>query len=215
MMKKINDNYQYEKKLYEEGYEYIAGIDEVGRGPLAGPVVACAVIMPKGCYIEGVTDSKKLSHKKRQQLKAEIMEKALAIGISFIDEKIIDEINIYEATKKAMQEALSKLSIKPDYVLIDAMPLELEIPHQAIIKGDELSFMIGCASIIAKEARDDFMIELDQKYPQYGFKQNKGYPTKMHREALKKYGISIVHRKTYGPVKSVINQEHYEQEKLF
>lgn len=214
-MKKITDNYQFEKKLYEEGYKYIAGIDEVGRGPLAGPVVACAVIMPKGCYIEGVTDSKKLTHKKRQQLKQEIMEKAVAIGISFIDELTIDEINIYEATKKAMLEALSKLKVKPDFVLIDAMPLELELPHQAIIKGDELSFMIGCASIIAKEARDDFMIELDQKYPQYGFKQNKGYPTKMHRDALKKYGASVVHRKTYGPVKAVLNQEHYEQEKLF
>ncbi len=211
-MKKMIDNYQYETKLYKEGYNLIAGIDEVGRGPLAGPVVACAVIMPKGCYIEGVTDSKKLSHKKRLELKGQILEKALAVGISFISEKIIDEINIYEATKRAMMDAISKLETKPDYVLIDAMPLEFDIPHQAIIKGDELSFVIGCASIIAKEARDSFMDELDKLYPEYGFKQNKGYPTKMHRDALIKYGATDVHRKTYGPVKRALEKE---QPKLF
>lgn len=214
-MKKIIDNYSYEKNIYSEGYKYIVGIDEVGRGPLAGPVVACAVIMPEGCYIEGVTDSKKISHKMRQKLKEEIMEKALAIGISFMDEKVVDEVNIYEATKMAMYDAVSKLRIKPDYVLVDAMPLEFDIPHLSIIKGDEKSFMIGCASIIAKEARDDFMNELDKIYPEYGFKQNKGYPTKFHLDALLKYGITPVHRKTYGPVKAIISKESYQQQKLF
>lgn len=214
-MKRVIDNYQYETQLFEKGIEYIAGIDEVGRGPLAGPVVACAVIMPKGCYIEEVTDSKKVSEKTRAKLNDIILEKAVAVGISFVDEKVIDEINIYEATKKAMLEALSKLSVKPEYVLIDAMPLEFDIPHQSIIKGDELSFSIGCASIVAKVARDKFMDELDKIYPQYGFKKNKGYPTKLHRDAIIKYGITDVHRKTYGPVKNAILKEKNEQQKLF
>lgn len=206
MKKNIIDNYVYERKLHEEGYEYLAGIDEVGRGPLAGPVVATAIIMPKDCYIEGVTDSKKVSPKKRKELKKIILEKAIAVSTIFIDEKIIDEVNIYEATKIAMYKAVKELEIKPDYILIDAMPLELDIPHDSIIKGDEKSFTIACASIIAKEARDDFMDELDKMYPEYGFKQNKGYPTKVHREALNKFGATPVHRKTYGPVAKVLSK---------
>ena len=200
------DNYQYEKEQYQLGKEYIAGVDEVGRGPLAGPVVAAAVIMPKNCYIEGVTDSKKLSAKKRALLKKEIESKALAIGIAFIDEKTIDEVNIYQASKLAMIEALKKLQIKPDVVLVDAMPLELEVPSISIIKGDEKSFMIGCASIIAKETRDDFMIELDKKYPEYQFAKHKGYPTKAHIEAVYKYGILDIHRKTYRPISDMIKE---------
>lgn len=198
------DNLKYENELYNEGYNLIAGIDEVGRGPLAGPVVASCVIMPKGYYIEGVTDSKKLSPKKRKELKEKILQSAISVSTVFIDELIIDEINIYEATKKAMLQTLEEIKIKPEFVLIDAMPLEFDIPHKSIIKGDELSFSIACASIIAKEARDDFMDELDKIYPEYGFKQNKGYPTKVHRDALIKYGATKVHRKTYGPVKKVL-----------
>ena len=203
----MKNNYQYETELYNDGKIYIAGVDEVGRGPLAGPVVAAAVIMPKDCYIEGVTDSKKLSAKKRALLKKEIESKALAIGISFIDEKTIDEVNIYQASKLAMLDALGKLEVTPEVVLVDAMPLELEMPSISIIKGDELSFMIGCASIIAKETRDDFMIELDKKYPEYGFAKHKGYPTKAHIEAVYKYGVLDIHRKTYKPISEMIKKE--------
>lgn len=204
--KEVIDNLKYERRLYDEGYNLIAGIDEVGRGPLAGPVVASCVIMPKGSYIEGVTDSKKITPKKRKILKEKILEMAVSVSTIFIDEKVIDEINIYEATKVAMLKALNTQSIKPDYVLIDAMPLEIDIPHESIIKGDELSFSIACASIIAKEARDDFMDELDKIYPEYGFIKNKGYPTKAHRDALTKYGVTKVHRRTYGPVKKVLEK---------
>ena len=207
MKTKEIDNYQFELKLHKDGYTMIAGVDEVGRGPLAGPVVASAVIMPSDCYIEGVTDSKKLSEKKRKELKEKILSNALAVSTIFIDEKVIDEINIYEATKVAMLKAIESLNPKPDYVLIDAMPLEFDIPHESIIKGDLKSFAIACASIIAKEARDDFMRELDKKYPEYGFAKNMGYPTKMHREALIKYGATKVHRTTYGPVAKVLNQD--------
>ena len=207
-MSNNHENYQYENEQYQLGKKYIAGVDEVGRGPLAGPVVAAAVIMPKDCYIEGVTDSKKLSAKKRALLKKEIESKALAIGIAFIDEKTIDEVNIYQASKLAMMEALNKLQTKPDVVLVDAMPLELEVPSISIIKGDEKSCMIGCASIIAKETRDDFMIELDKKYPEYQFAKHKGYPTKAHIEAVYKHGILDIHRKTYRPISDIIKQQN-------
>lgn len=207
MKKVITDNYIFERKLHNEGYTLIAGVDEVGRGPLAGPVAATAIIMPKDCYIEGVTDSKKVSPKKRKELKNQILEKAIAISTIFINEKVIDEVNIYEATKLAMYQAINELDPKPDYVLIDAMPLDLDIPHESIIKGDEKSFTIACASIIAKEARDELMDEFDQKYPEYDFKQNKGYPTKKHRNALLTYGVTPIHRRTYGPVKVAIQKQ--------
>ncbi len=207
MKKVIIDNYIFERKLHDEGYTLIAGVDEVGRGPLAGPVAATAIIMPKDCYFEGVTDSKKVSPKKRKELKKQILEKAIAVSTIFINEKIIDEVNIYEATKLAMYQAINGLDPKPDYVLIDAMPLDLDIPHESIIKGDEKSFTIACASIIAKEARDELMDEFDQKYPEYGFKQNKGYPTKKHRNALLTYGVTPIHRRTYGPVKVAIQKQ--------
>lgn len=207
MKKVIIDNYIFERKLHDEGYALIAGVDEVGRGPLAGPVAATAIIMPKDCYIEGVTDSKKVSPKKRKELKNQILEKAIAVSTIFINEKIIDEVNIYEATKLAMYQAINELDPKPDYVLIDAMPLDLDIPHESIIKGDEKSFTIACASIIAKEARDELMDEFDQKYPEYDFKQNKGYPTKKHRNALLTYGVTPIHRRTYGPVKVAIQKQ--------
>ncbi len=207
---KSYDNYQIEEALYLQGYEKIAGTDEVGRGPLAGPVVAACVIMPKGCRIEGVTDSKKISEKNRKILEKEIKAKALAYSVIFIDEQIIDEINIYEASRKAMLDGIASLKIKPDYVLTDAMPLSIDIKTEAIIKGDEKSFTIGCASILAKVARDEYMVELDQKYPIYGFKQHKGYPTKMHLEAIKQYGIlDQHHRKSYAPVKVEALKNHF------
>ena len=200
------NNYEYERKYYDLNKKLIAGVDEVGRGPLAGPVVSAAVIMPKDFYIEGVTDSKKLSEKKRNLLEKEILENAISVGISFIDEKIIDEVNIYEASKLAMLDAISKLDPKPDIILIDAMKLEHEIDTESIIKGDEKSFMIACASIVAKQARDRFMVELSKKYPEYHFEKHKGYPTKLHMEALEKHGVLYIHRKTYKPVQKVIQR---------
>lgn len=200
------NNYEFERKYYNLNKQLIAGVDEVGRGPLAGPVVSAAVIMPKDFYIEGVTDSKKLSEKKRNILEKEILENAIAVGISFIDEKVIDEINIYEASKKAMLEAINQLDPKPDIILIDAMKLEHEIETESIIKGDEKSFMIACASIVAKQARDRFMVELSKKYPEYHFDKHKGYPTKLHIEALEKHGVLDIHRKTYKPVQKIIQR---------
>ncbi len=198
----VLDNYEYERSLFLEGYRYICGTDEVGRGPLVGPVVATAVIMPKDTYIEGVTDSKKLSEKRRIILKKQIEEKALAISTVFIDPKVIDEINIYEASRLAMTKAIKSLKIKPDYILSDAMRLSIDdIPNLPLIKGDLKSFTIGCASIVAKVERDNYMLELDQKYPMYNFKKNKGYPTKEHLKALNEYGPIKEHRKTYGPVR--------------
>lgn len=197
----------YEKELYEEGIEYIAGTDEAGRGPLAGPVVAAAVILPKGLIITGVNDSKQLTEKKRKELFDLINEKALAVGVCFIDNNKIDEINILEASRLAMMEAIKKLKIKPEYVLSDAMPMNIDIPVKPIIKGDALSESIAAASIIAKVSRDRFMDEMDLKYPNYGFKKHKGYPTKDHIEAIKKYGITPIHRKTFKPIKTMLIEQ--------
>ena len=174
------DLLKYEKELYNNGIELIAGVDEVGRGPLVGPVVAAAVILPKNYKLEGLTDSKKLSEKKRDLFYDILNKDAISIGVGVIDAKIIDEVNIYEASKLAMYEAISKLDIKPEHVLIDAMPLNLEIPSTSIIHGDALSLSIAAASVIAKVTRDRMMYELDEKYPRYGFKKHKGYPTKEH-----------------------------------
>lgn len=200
------NNYEYESKYYSQNKKYIAGVDEVGRGPLAGPVVSAAVIMPKDFYIEGVTDSKKLSDKKRDYFEKIIIENAISVGISFISEKTIDEVNIYEASKLAMIDAINKLKVKPDVVLVDAMPLDIEIETESIIKGDEKSFMIACASIVAKQARDRYMDELAIKYPEYNFDKHKGYPTKFHKEALLKYGVLDIHRKTYKPVQEALEK---------
>lgn len=197
----------FEKELYKEGYEFIAGTDEAGRGPLAGPVVAAAVILPKDLIIDGVNDSKQLTEKKREELFDIIMDKALAVGISFIDNKKIDEINILEASRLAMMEAIKKLKIKPDYVLSDAMKMNIDIPVKPIIKGDALSINIAAASIIAKVSRDRFMDEMDLKYPNYGFKRHKGYPTKDHIEAIKKYGITDIHRTTFKPIKTMLVEQ--------
>ena len=199
------DNHEIEIRLNNEGYELIAGTDEVGRGPLAGPVVAACCIMPKDCIIEGVTDSKKISEKNRKILEGIIKEKAISYKVVFIDPKKIDEINIYEASRLAMTKAINELTVKPDYVLADAMPLFIDIKSESIIKGDEKSFTIACASILAKVARDEYMVELDKLYPEYGFAKNAGYGTKQHIEAIEKYGIIPEHRKTFKPVSDHLN----------
>ncbi len=199
-MKEIIDNYKYERDLNNKGINLIAGIDEVGRGPLIGPVVVAAVILPKNYKLEGLTDSKKLSEKKREYFYEIIKKDALAIGIGIIDEKRIDEINIYEATKEAMYEAINNLEIKPEHILIDAMPLNLDIPTTSIIKGDLLSITISAASVIAKVTRDHMLYEMDKEYPMYDLKNNKGYGTKKHLEAIKQYGITKYHRLSYKPV---------------
>lgn len=197
------DNHRYEKKYYNQGYTLIAGVDEVGRGPLVGPVVASAVILPKDYKLEGLTDSKKLSEKKRDYYYDIIMKDAISIGIGIIDNNIIDKVNIYEATKLAMKEAINNLNPKPEIVLTDAMKLDIKIPLEPIIKGDIKSITIAAASVIAKVTRDKMMYELDQKYPYYNFKNNKGYPTKDHIVAIEKYGIIKEHRKTYAPIKNM------------
>ena len=210
-MKKIKeeiDNYKYEHELWNEGIGLVAGVDEVGRGPLIGPVVAAAVILPHDFYLEGLTDSKKLSEKKRELFYQIIKEKAIAIGIGIIDEKRIDEINIYEATKEAMKDAIRKLEPRPEYILIDAMPLDIDIPTTSIIKGDAKSISIAAASVIAKVTRDRMMYELDKKYPMYGFGSHKGYPTKKHVEAIYKYGLIEGYRKTYKPIKDIIKENN-------
>lgn len=194
------DNYMYERELREKGVTLIAGVDEVGRGPLVGPVVAACVILPEKFSLEGLTDSKKLSEKKREEFYDKIKEQALGIGVGIISEKRIDEINIYQATKEAMMEAIRSCPIVPEHILIDAMPLEIDIPTTSIIKGDLKSITISAASVIAKVTRDRMMMELDQKYPMYDFIHNKGYPTKKHLDAIEKYGIIAEHRKSYGPV---------------
>ncbi len=200
------DNKKYEKELYNKGYKLIAGVDEVGRGPLVGPVVVACVILPKDFFLEGLTDSKKLSEKKREQFYDIIMEQAISVSIGIKDENVIDEVNIYEATKLAMYEAIETSKVKPDYVLIDAMKLEnLDVPSLSIIKGDLKSISISAASVIAKVTRDRMMYELDKLYPMYNFKKNKGYPTKEHVIAIEKYGILKQHRKTFKPVSNYLN----------
>lgn len=199
-MKELIDNYQYERELNKKGVTLIAGVDEVGRGPLIGPVVAAAVILPPNYKLEGLTDSKKLSEKKREKFYEIIKKEAIAIGIGVISEKRIDEINIYEATKEAMKEAINNLKTKPEHILIDAMQLELDIPTTSIIKGDLLSISISAASVIAKVTRDRMLYDIDLEYPMYDLKNNKGYGTKKHLEALKQYGITKYHRLSYKPV---------------
>lgn len=195
----------FEREMIEKGYNVIAGIDEVGRGPLAGPVVAAAVVLPNGLLLPGVDDSKKLSEKKRQELVMLIEENAIAIGVGVIAEDKIDEVNIYQATKLAMVQAVANLKVKPECLLIDAMPLpEVAIPQESIIKGDSKSVSIAAASIIAKEIRDNMMKKYDLDYPGYDFANNAGYGTKKHLEGLQELGITPIHRKTFAPVKDLI-----------
>ena len=203
----LKDNLKYEKELYNKGYSLIAGVDEVGRGPLVGPVVAAAVILPKNYKLEGLTDSKKLTEAKRNYFDEIIKRDAISYGIGVIDNDIIDEVNIYEATKLAMKQAISNLKVKPDYVLTDAMKLDIDTPLTPLIKGDLRSLSISAASVIAKVYRDNLMYVLDKNYPYYNFKNNKGYPTKDHIEAIKKYGIIKEHRISYHPVSEYINKK--------
>ena len=201
--------YEYENELYNKGINYIGGVDEVGRGPLIGPVVASCVVLPKDFVLEGLTDSKKLSEKKRDKFYDYIIEHALAYGIGVVSPEEIDEINIYEASRKAMLIAISKVreQINLEHVLIDAMPINIDIPTTSIIKGDAKSISIAAASVVAKVTRDKMMYELDKKYPMYGFASHKGYPTKKHIEAIHKYGLIDGYRKSYGPVKEVIDEK--------
>ncbi len=197
---------EYENELYKKGIKYIGGVDEVGRGPLVGPVVTACVILPEDYYDERINDSKKISEKKREELYDVIMENAISVGIGASSEKVIDKINILEATKKAMKEAINNCSVKPEHVLIDAVKLDIDIPSTSIIKGDAKSQSIAAASIIAKVTRDRMMYDLDKKHPEYGFAKNKGYGTKQHIEALYKYGPLKEHRKTFEPVSSILSK---------
>ena len=196
----LKDTYKNERVLKVAGYKLIGGVDEVGRGPLVGPVVAACCILPDDFDLDGLTDSKKLSEKKRDYYFEEIKKQAISYGIGIISEKRIDEINIYEATKEAMIMAINNCKIKPDYVLTDAMKLDIDIPVKPIIKGDLRSITISAASVLAKVTRDRMMYELDKKYPMYDFKNNVGYPTKKHLEAINKFGIIDEHRRSYAPV---------------
>ena len=188
----------YENCAYEKGYNYVCGVDEAGRGPLCGPVVAAAVILPKDMHLEGVNDSKKLTEKKREKLYDDIMENAVAVGIGMSDIDVIEELNILGATKQAMKEAISNLSVKADYVLIDGnQDINIDIDRQTVVSGDAKSESIAAASIIAKVTRDRMLRQYDKVYPEYGFAKHKGYGTKAHIEAIKEYGLTPIHRPSF------------------
>ena len=193
----------YERELYAQGIDLIAGVDEVGRGPLAGPVVAAAVILPKACKIPGLNDSKKIPKSKHKEIYEAVLQNAIAIGIGIKDNHVIDQINIYEATKLAMMEAIGQLDPQPQHLLIDAMKLDLPIPQTSIIKGDANSLSIAAASIVAKVTRDQMMEEFDREYPGYDFAQNAGYGTAKHLAGLDKLGVTPIHRRSFEPVKSM------------
>ena len=193
----------YEKELYTQGIQLIAGVDEVGRGPLAGPVVAAAVILPKDCKIPGLNDSKKIPKSKHKEIYEAVLQNAIAIGIGIKDNHVIDQVNIYEATKLAMMEAIGQLEPQPQHLLIDAMRLDLPISQTSIIKGDANSLSIAAASIVAKVTRDQMMEEFDRKYPGYDFAQNAGYGTAKHLAGLDQLGVTPIHRRSFEPVKSM------------
>lgn len=193
----------YEKELYAQGIDLIAGVDEVGRGPLAGPVVAAAVILPKACKILGLNDSKKIPKSKHKEIYEAVLQNAITIGIGIKDNQVIDQVNIYEATKLAMMEAIGQLEPQPQHLLIDAMKLDLPIPQTSIIKGDANSLSIAAASIVAKVTRDQMMEEFDCEYPGYDFTQNAGYGTANHLAGLDKLGVTPIHRRSFEPVKSM------------
>lgn len=201
------DNYKFERELRDKGITLIGGVDEVGRGPLVGPVVAACCILPEDFSLDGLTDSKKLSEKKRDYFFEEIKKQAISYGIGIVSEKRIDEINIYQATKEAMIKAINECNVKPEHVLTDAMKLDIDIPITPIVKGDLKSITISAASVLAKVTRDRMMYELDKKYPMYDFKSNVGYPTKKHLEAIEKYGIIPEHRRSYGPVSEYLERK--------
>ncbi|WP_347131523.1 ribonuclease HII [Streptococcus thermophilus] len=196
----------YEKSLYARGIELIAGVDEVGRGPLAGPVVAAAVILPKLCKIKGLNDSKKIPKSKHEAIYNQVMKEAVAVGIGIKDNYVIDDVNIYEATKLAMIEAIEKLNPQPEHLLIDAMNLDLPIEQTSIIKGDANSLSIAAASIVAKVTRDKMMADYEQEFPGYAFAKNAGYGTKEHLSGIDKFGITPIHRRSFEPIKSIIKK---------
>jgi ribonuclease HII len=198
---------KFEEECRCHGYQLIAGIDEVGRGPLAGPVTAAAVILPEDFFLPGIDDSKKLSEKKREEYGEFIRQNALAVSVAMIESQVVDEINIYEATKKAMAQAVAGLHPSPDFLLIDAVKLASPYPSKAIIKGDAQSISIAAASIVAKVERDHFMKELALKFPAYGFEKNMGYGTKEHLQAIQKYGITPYHRKSFSPIKEMLEPD--------
>lgn len=209
IQKRINEDERlegmlaYEKELYTQGIHLIAGVDEVGRGPLAGPVVAAAVILPKACKIPGLNDSKKIPKSKHKEIYEAVLQNAVAIGIGIKDNQVIDQVNIYEATKLAMMESIGQLEPQPQHLLIDAMKLDLPIPQTSIIKGDANSLSIAAASIVAKVTRDQMMEEFDREYPGYDFAQNAGYGTSNHLAGLDKLGVTPIHRRSFEPIKSM------------
>lgn len=199
--------YEHENRLRDAGYQMIAGCDEVGRGPLAGPIVCAAVILNPTHLIAGLDDSKKLTASKREALNVEIRQHAIVYAIVFIDVEEVDTLNVYQASRLGMMRALDQLDITPDYVLSDAMPLTRSCPTLSLIKGDQQSASIAAASILAKVARDAYMTQLGKQYPQYGFERHKGYPTKGHLEALKQYGPVPEHRRSFAPVKTLKSKQ--------
>ena len=196
-MQRLQQMSAYEQDLWQSGISYIAGVDEAGRGPLAGPVTAAAVILPVDCLIPGINDSKKLTPKKRLLLEKEIKDKAIAWACVSINHRIIDKINILQASRLAMSRAVSRLSTDPQFLLIDALKLDLPIPQSPLIHGDSLSISIAAASIIAKNTRDRIMEKCDRLWPDYGFAKHKGYPTPQHKEALRNLGYCPIHRKSF------------------
>lgn len=199
---------RYEKELYQKGYQAIAGIDEVGRGPLAGPVVTACVILPKDCKIRHLNDSKKIPKKHHEEIYEEVLARALGVGIGIVDNDTIDRVNIYEATKLGMLQAIEQMKgevTKPDYLLIDVMQLDTPIPQLSLIKGDANSLSIAAASIVAKVTRDRMMAEYAKEYPGYAFDKNVGYGTKDHLAGLKQYGVTPIHRKSFEPIKSMLS----------
>ncbi len=204
MMK--GDVWMYEKQARESGFTAVAGIDEAGRGPLAGPVVSAAVILPEGLPVSGIHDSKQLSPKRREQLYDDIYRHAVAVGVGIVDPVEIDRINILQASLSAMAMSVRNLFPAPDFLLIDGpFPIPADFPQKPVIKGDSLSISIAAASIIAKVTRDRMMAVYAEEYPEFDFSANKGYPTKAHKEAIRKYGCSPIHRLTFKGVK-----EHYQ-----
>ena len=194
----LEEKKKIENELYNNGFDYVGGADEVGRGPLAGPVVCAAVILPRDCQIVGIDDSKKLSEKKREELYQKIIDEAVAYNVEFVFHDEIDELNILQATKKCMAKAINGLKVEPDMMLIDALTgLDINCASKGIVHGDAVCYSIGAASIVAKVVRDSYMVDMDKMYPQYGFAKNKGYGTKEHMDALRKVGPCPIHRKSF------------------
>ena len=197
----------YEHIFYGKNYSLIAGVDEVGRGPLAGPVVAAAVILPVGCKIQGLNDSKKIPKRRHEEIYQAVQEQALSLGIGMVDSQRIDQVNILEATKEAMMKAIAALDPQPQALLIDALTLDLPLEQEGIIKGDANSMSIAAASIVAKVTRDRLMADYDQEYPGYNFAQHAGYGTRQHLEAIERLGLTPIHRRSFEPIKSMVEEK--------